>query len=207
MPRPAKWGFLPPALAPKTSRQPKVRAGANNSHAPTELLTPNAKLGDRWPERTEQVALFRWRDEVVETYPEVRWLYAIPNGVRVGQGQATRLVEEGLHAGHPDVALPCHRIDPSSGEHYMGVIIEMKRPGGGNTDPAQRLWMAEYWRQGWWVAQCHSAEAARDFILSYLVSTRPAPPRSPPPDNPHGWRIHDTDAAGNPRTRVPRFRK
>lgn len=71
-----------------------------------------------------QKGVIRWRDSVKNySFPEVRWLHAIPNGGQ-RKGAVGILVGEGMLRGVHDLFLPW----PSAGFH--GMYLETKKPGG-----------------------------------------------------------------------------
>lgn len=127
-------------------------------------------------EHQEQAALFSWAAVAGAHVPELRLMFAIPNGaalvgktVRPRGGKAVRfsfeamkLRAEGLKAGIPDVCLPVAR----SG--YHGLYIEMKRLKGGTLAPEQKQWMADLTAQGYRSVRCNGWAAARTEILKYL---------------------------------------
>lgn len=123
-------------------------------------------------EHEEQAALVRWaRTMAGGTWPELRLLFAVPNGgsrpSRVNsRGEryspsAQRLADEGVRAGVPDLVLPVARGG------YHGLFIEMKA-GKNTTTEGQRWWIGELVAGGYRVAVCHGWEAARDVLVEYL---------------------------------------
>ena len=119
-------------------------------------------------EHAEQAALFRWAALASRAHPELRLLYAIPNGGARSKATAGRLKAEGVRAGVPDVCLPVPR-------NGLGALyIELKRPGGvpgrakGALRPAQREWLAALQDAGNAVAVAYGWEQARGVIERYL---------------------------------------
>ena len=120
-------------------------------------------------EDANQIALFMWAatPAVVEQYPELRWMHAIPNGGYRHKSEAGKLRAMGVKAGVPDIFLPIKR-----GE-YSGLYIEMKKPpkGGyreGRARPEQLVWIDFLKKQGFGAAVCVGWEPARDMIIDYL---------------------------------------
>jgi hypothetical protein len=66
-------------------------------------------------EHEEQVGFVFW---FRQRYPDVL-IFSIPNGARVGMGQAKKLVAEGLTAGVPDLFIP-----------EWALFVEMKKRKG-----------------------------------------------------------------------------
>ena len=55
---------------------------------------------------TEQVALFGWAEYNEAYYPELRLLYAIPNGGHRHKAMSAELKAEGVKPGVPNLCLP-----------------------------------------------------------------------------------------------------
>lgn len=133
---------------------------------PGAKVTPEA-LAKSGSEDGEQAALFCWAADNVATYPQLEWLFAVPNGGQRHIAEATKFVATGLRKGVPDVMLPAYS------NNYFGCWIEMKiekhrtRKNGGCSD--EQLKWHEYLRKaGYYVAVCYSWKEARDTLISYL---------------------------------------
>lgn len=114
-------------------------------------------------EHQEQVALFTWAAENESKYPELRWMFAVPNwiGVRTAKHGA-RLKAEGRKVGVLDVWFPSRK-----GE-FIGCVIEMKiHPNKPTAD--QRDWIKHLEEEGWCVRVCYTAEEAQAVIEHYLT--------------------------------------
>jgi hypothetical protein len=115
------------------------------------------------PEWQEAYKLIAWTDgEGGEIWPEVRWLYAIPNGGFRHKAVAGKMKAQGVRAGVPDFALDVARGG------YHGLRIELKRRTGGALSPAQRDWIAWLTDQGYLAVVCKGWEEARDKLIEYL---------------------------------------
>jgi len=112
-------------------------------------------------EHDEQVALFKWAAIREGEIPELRYLFAIPNGGHRHIAVATRMKEEGVKPGVPDLCLPV-----SCGSHH-GLYVEMKAAGG-RVRPIQQEWHAFLRIQGYCVKVAFDWMQARDVILAYL---------------------------------------
>jgi hypothetical protein len=115
-------------------------------------------------EKTEQAALFQWRDVMKRQIPELAWLFAIPNGLWLPDAYARTAVKQGLTPGVSDVAL----LVPRSG--YHGLLIELKRQ---NATPCcvnanQKTFLAFQAKQGYRAEWCKGWEAAKNLIIDYL---------------------------------------
>ena len=74
-------------------------------------------------EKSDQIRVFAWAAINQSRYPQLRWLYAIPNA------NSQRQVAEGVRAGISDICLPCPNWRPGSSwtnDIYHGLYIEMK---------------------------------------------------------------------------------
>lgn len=108
-------------------------------------------------EHAQQAALFCW----AAAYPELRWMFAIPNGGTRDRITAGKLKAEGVKAGVADIFLPV-------GKHsVMGLWIEMKNSTGKPSDK-QIEFRNDMLKNGYGHVICYGWEAARDTIVSYM---------------------------------------
>ncbi len=128
-------------------------------------ITPEM-LAASGSEDGEQAALFCWAADSVGTYPQLKWLFSIPNGGSRHIVEATKMVATGLRSGVPDVMLPYAM-------KYMGCFIEMKiekrrneKFGGVSED--QLEYISYLNSAGYYVAICYSWHEARDTLIAYL---------------------------------------
>lgn len=112
-------------------------------------------------EHSHQVALFMWAAHQFQQYPELKWMYAIPNGGERNVAVAGRLRAEGVKSGVSDICLPVAR----GGFH--GLYIEMKKPGG-KESANQKEFGAFVQTQGYWYKCCDHWEMAREVIKLYM---------------------------------------
>lgn len=110
----------------------------------------------------EQMKIFRWAALQENVMPELKLLFAIPNGGKRSKATAAILKATGVKAGVPDIFLPVPRRE------YHGLYIELKRPDGGRTSPAQMGWIEALINNGFYVEVCHGAESAIRTIKWYL---------------------------------------
>ena len=117
-------------------------------------------------EHEAQRALFQWAAENEAKYPDLRWLFAVPNwiGTRTKRHGA-RLKAEGRRPGVLDVWMPVKR-----GE-FPGLVIEMKA-GNNHPTPEQKEWIAHLKAQGWCVLVAWSSATAIQWIIAYLAGKR-----------------------------------
>ena len=116
-------------------------------------------------EHNEQAALFRWAAMSERKYPELKLLYAIPNGGLRNIVVARKLKAEGMRAGVPDIHLPV-----AAGK-YIGLWIEMKA-GRNKPSVAQNLFLKSLATLGHKTAVCYNWDEARAQIEAYLNEPR-----------------------------------
>lgn len=113
-------------------------------------------------ESQEQVTLFAWAHMSLAKYPELEWLFHVPNGGYRNAREAQRLKKEGVKAGVPDVCLPI----PRGG--YHSLYIELKRQAGGSVSPDQKKWLEALKNAGHKAVVCKGFEMAKEEIINYL---------------------------------------
>ena len=118
------------------------------------------------PEHDEQVRLFNWARANEEEYPELRNMFAIPNGGARHLFVAKKLKAEGVKAGGLDIFLATPRDQGM--EKYNGLFIELKY---GNNKPSeyQKEWITRLTRAGYQGEVGYGFEEARSVILEYLL--------------------------------------
>jgi hypothetical protein len=118
-------------------------------------------------ESQHQRALIEWARRSRATYPELRMLFAIPNGGKRNPVTAAVLKAEGVLAGVPDLCLPVKRGP------YGGLWIELKRPReggkvGGVLTESQRAYQGDLMAFGQCVGTCWGWLEAKTLIEAYL---------------------------------------
>jgi len=113
-------------------------------------------------EHEHQKALFVWAGIQQVKYPELRLLFAIPNGGHRHPAVAAKLKAEGVKAGIPDVCLPVARCG------YHGLYVELKKPKGGKTSPDQHRWASDLGEQGYRAVVAYGWVMASQIITNYL---------------------------------------
>lgn len=112
-------------------------------------------------EHQEQVALMQIVALHENKMPELKNLFAIPNGGGRTQREGGRLKAEGVRAGVPDLQLAF-----PSGE-FHGLFVEMKiKPN--TPSKAQKDWILRLKSAGYRCEVCYSADAAWRTIKNYL---------------------------------------
>ena len=109
-------------------------------------------------EHWEQSQLFAW----AEDRPELKLMYAIPNGGHRDIRVAVKLKAEGVKPGVPDICLPVAR------GAWHGLYIELKRREGGKVSAEQTAWIEALIREGYCAAICRGWEDAVRVIMGYL---------------------------------------
>lgn len=112
-------------------------------------------------ESVTQICLFRWAGYMQGKYPELQWMYHVPNEGKRSKSAGARMRQEGLKAGVPDICLPVPRGS------FHGLYIEMKIDDNKPTEK-QKEWLAGLKEQGYFTAVCYGWEAATKVILDYL---------------------------------------
>lgn len=118
------------------------------------------------PEHDEQVKVFEWASVMSNKIPELKLLFAIPNGAFYGGhwSVANKMKAEGIKKGVPDIFLPVGRC---ADDNEYGLWIEMK--AGKNKPSQEQLWWLEQLEfQGYRVKVCYSAQEAIEEIEDYL---------------------------------------
>lgn len=120
-------------------------------------------------EDSHQIALMCWCNLNLKLYPQLKWLYHIPNGGARDKREGAKFKAMGVKRGVPDLNL----VWASGGR--FGLIIELKKIEEKRSDDLwagtsdyQKDWLAHYYSQGYAVAVCYGWEEARDVIIKYL---------------------------------------
>lgn len=112
-------------------------------------------------ESDHQKALITWARLSVGRYPDLKYLYAIPNGGKRRIVTAARMKAEGARVGVSDLHLPVPR------RGYHGLWIEMKSAKG-RLSPEQREWLDAMAQLGHYVCVCRAWDEARTALTMYL---------------------------------------
>jgi hypothetical protein len=112
-------------------------------------------------EQAHQTALFAWAALTAYVYPELNYLFAIPNGGTRNAVEAGFLKAAGVRSGVPDVMLPVARW----GRH--GLFIELKI-GKNKPSANQTNWLIALDKMGYLTLVCYHWKAASEYIIQYL---------------------------------------
>lgn len=113
-------------------------------------------------EAIEQEALFKWAEINSKNCPELKLMFAIPNGGRRDKKEAYFLQRSGLKAGVPDIFLPTAK------GRYHGLFIELK-VGKNKPTYLQSQWLKDLADQNYKTAVCYGWIEAAQTILDYLT--------------------------------------
>lgn len=112
-------------------------------------------------EDIEQINVVLWANWNVNRYPELRWLFHVPNGGSRNKQEAVKFKQMGVKAGVSDLCLPYPK------GIYCGLFIEMKY-GNNRQQDTQKEFLADMAAAGHFVATCYSAEEAIKVLEKYL---------------------------------------
>ena len=112
-------------------------------------------------EDTEQINVIQWANRNTVLYPELKWLFHVPNGGSRNKKEAVKIKQMGVKSGVSDLCLPYSK------GIYHGLFIEMKFENN-RQQPTQKEFLADMEKAGHFVATCYSAEEAIKVIEEYL---------------------------------------
>ena len=123
-------------------------------------------------ESGEQKALMQWCALNYNKYPQLKWLYHIPNGGYRNKREASNLKAMGVKPGVPDLHLPI-KIGQWSGLYIELKKVNLKPRDGKNkkkrpTSLEQDEWLAHLQSQGYGCMVCYGWIEARDVLIQYL---------------------------------------
>lgn len=125
-------------------------------------------VGGQPTEEQEQAAVIAWARANEGAYPELAWLFHVPNGGARDAVTGAMLKRAGVQPGVPDLCLPCPR-PRSDGGQWHGLWLEMKRADhSNNPTPEQKRWLDYLRSAGYMAVVCYGAEAAIQAIQTYL---------------------------------------
>ena len=112
-------------------------------------------------EFSEQVEVMDWARSNQNTYPDLKYLFHIPNGGFRDVITGSRMKRAGVKKGVPDLFLPM-------GNHlWHGLWIEMKSVKGVQSDE-QIDWENFLERQGYKAVVCYTGKEAIKVLHDYL---------------------------------------
>ena len=117
--------------------------------------------GPKRTEHAEAVTLMKAVRLHEGKHPELRLLFAVPNGGDRHPAVASKMKAEGVKAGVPDYVLPVAR----GGFH--GLVIELKTATG-SASREQKQWLTDLRDQGYRAEVCRGWQQAFDTLMEYL---------------------------------------
>lgn len=138
-----------------------MRAQATTTRARVLRLTPPRPDNIEPPERKSQAAVIQWSHLACRQWPELRFLFAVPNAAQRTAANARLNIAMGLKAGVPDLLLPVAR------DGCFGLAIEMKVKRGKPTEQ-QVEWLSGLQSLGWRAVICYSATEAIELLRAYM---------------------------------------
>ena len=115
-------------------------------------------------EHDEQAAFIAWARAMEGQHPELRLLYAIPNGGFRSARTAMTMKAEGVRRGIPDIHFPY----PKGSKGMCGMWIEMKAAGTGRLSPKQKEVHDELRAVGFQVVVAYTAIEAIKSRCEYM---------------------------------------
>lgn len=140
----------------------------------TPELYAGKAAGKVMSEDGHQVVLFQWAALAKGKYPELAWLYAVPNGGLRSKAVAGKLKAQGVKSGVPDIQLDVAR------KGFHGLRIELKVPevkavpgitkrkAPGRTSVEQDAWLEQLRAQGYRAEVAHGWSDAMEILVDYL---------------------------------------
>lgn len=115
-------------------------------------------------EHNLQTAVFIWANSgyMLDIFPELSMMFAIPNGGHRDVRVAQKLKQEGVKAGVPDICLPVARGG------YHGLFIEMKY-GRNKPTADQENYLQFLASQGYLCAVCYSTDEFEGLVWAYMA--------------------------------------
>lgn len=138
-------------------RRDEVVYGEQGKNAKECRCGANARLS----EHEEQALVVARAEALAPSVPELRMLFAIPNGGSRSKATAGRLKAEGVRPGVSDIFLSVPK------GCYHGLYIEMKAISGRASDE-QKKWIAAAREYGYRAEVCFGADSAWAVICEYL---------------------------------------
>lgn len=121
-------------------------------------------------EHDEQAALFVWERQSRARFPDLEWMFAIPNGGHRNLLVARKMKAEGVKPGVLDIFLPVAR------KGFHGLFLEMKaersrpvRGGKGGLSDLQCEWIAAMRSRGYSAQVAYGKDEAIKIITDYLT--------------------------------------
>ena len=125
-------------------------------------------------EHAEAKTFMQWVKLNEAANPELKWLFAVPNGGDRNVIVAAKMKAEGVKRGVPDY------IWPVRAGQFIGLVIELKRQRGGKASDEQKTWLEHYLAQGWGAVLCNGADDAIRCVRNYLQMLRVKNPQALP---------------------------
>lgn len=112
-------------------------------------------------EETEQIEFMQWAKLHEDQYPELRWMFHVPNGGRRSRWEAIAFKQMGVKSGVSDLIMLVPR------GKYNGLIIEMKFGSNGLSEE-QKAFLHFQLNNGYCCVVCYSSAVAKELVRTYL---------------------------------------
>ena len=119
-------------------------------------------MSNKQEEYEAQVAIFEWAETNLNKYPDLEFMFATLNGIRLSPGLRNKAKKQGNKKGVPDIWLPIPHAE------FSGLIIELKKEKGGVVRTEQKKWLKKLSACGFYATVCKGSEEAINTIEWYL---------------------------------------
>lgn len=142
---------------------------------PSKIIQPEDLAGDS--EDSQQMALFAWAALNTTQYPQLKNLFAIPNGGDRHIVEAIKFMGTGTRSGVPDICLAWAINDWDDFRlnycKYHALYIELKiekyrNHKNGGCSKEQLDWHERLRKADYCVKVCYGWEEGRDCLINYL---------------------------------------
>lgn len=138
-----------------------LRAMGNGNGVDLDALAGKERAKPQQREHIEQKAVMQWAQHREEMIPELKNLFAVPNGGARHIVVAKRMKAEGVKRGVPDLFLAIPR------KPFHGLFLEMKVDGN-KTSAQQDDWILRLRAAGYRVEVCYGRGPAIEHLIDYL---------------------------------------
>jgi hypothetical protein len=140
---------------------PEKQAPYNTANETLSLDEYNDVVRGQQSEEEIHRNVIEWAGAQQGARPDLRLLFHPPNGGKMPQGAAGKMVGLGMRQGVPDLLLPARR------QGTTGLALELKSPKG-RLRPTQAWWLGRFEAEGWAIGVAWTFSEARTILEDYL---------------------------------------